>query len=101
MPTTCKINFENHQKFVYSGQKLRITVRLKLTEELKVRSIYIHLRGKTHVRFFLCDDCKLEGSYIANEDVLDMENCLQSGNDGSVLFFLCGSQYEHVNFYNL
>lgn len=74
---------ENSEKLVYAGQKLRITVRLKFTEETKVRGIYIHLRGKTHVRF-MEDDSKREGSYVANENFLDMQNCLVSGNGGNV-----------------
>lgn len=96
MPTTCKIHFENNEKFVYSGQKQRITVRLKLTEEIKVRSIYIHLRGKTHVHFMV-DDSKREGSYVASEDVLDMQNCLASGNGGNVFYsdFVVLLEYLH------
>lgn len=74
MPTTCLINFENNaQKIVFSGQKLHITVRLKLTEEIKVRGIDIHLRGTAHVRFFI------NGYYTADEDVLDMRKCLVDG----------------------
>lgn len=80
------MNFGNHpEKIVFTGQTITITVRLSLTEELKVRSIYIHLRGKTHVRF-LKDDLKRDGSYVANEDILDMQKCLAE-NDGCTFCF--------------
>ncbi|XP_055313203.1 arrestin domain-containing protein 2-like isoform X2 [Sitodiplosis mosellana] len=80
MPTTCKINFENNpQKIFLSGQKLHITVRLKLTEEVKVRGVYIHLRGMTHARFIM-DDFRRAGHYATDEDVLDMKKCLVDGN---------------------
>lgn len=80
MPTTCLINFENNaQKIVFSGQKLHITVRLKLTEEIKVRGIDIHLRGTAHVRFFI------NGYYAADEDVLDMRKCLVDGKGNAEL----------------
>ncbi|XP_055295416.1 arrestin domain-containing protein 17-like isoform X2 [Sitodiplosis mosellana] len=78
MPTTCQINFENNaQKIVYSGQKLHITVRLKLTEEINVRSLHIH--GTAHVEFFQ-DDKKRNGYYTADENVLDIRKCLSGGN---------------------
>ncbi|XP_055312594.1 arrestin domain-containing protein 17-like [Sitodiplosis mosellana] len=86
MPITCQINFENNpQKIVYSGRKLHITVRLKLTEVLKVRCIYIRLRGMAHVRFVV-DDCMCvssygkSGHYEADESVLDMRKCLVGRN---------------------
>lgn len=77
MPTTCQINFDNNlKKIFFAGQKLHITVRLKLTDEKIVRGISIHLRGTAHVRCFTKD-----------EDVLDMTKCLagDNGNNGILL----------------
>ena len=80
MPTTCKINFENNPKRIFfSGQKLHVTVRLKLTEEIKVRGVDIHLRGVAHV-YFNIDDSNRAGHYASDEDVLDMKKCLVDGN---------------------
>lgn len=79
MPTTCVINFENNPKKVFfSGQKLHITVRLTLTDEIKVRNVYIQLRGTAHVRFFS------SGYQTADEDVFDMTKSLvdENGNLG-------------------
>lgn len=76
MPTTCKIYFEKNSNIVHPGEKVCIVVRLKLTEEIKYRSITIQLRGKTHM-CFLEDDHKREGSYLANDNVLDMKKCLE------------------------
>lgn len=79
MPTTCDINFENNpQKMCFPGQKLHITVRLKLTEEMKVRGIYIHLRGTAYVRFVI-DDAKRSGLFTTDEDVLDIRKHLIDG----------------------
>lgn len=83
MPTTCEINFENNpRKVFFSGQKLHITVRLMLTEEIKVRGIYIQLRGTAHVRFFS------NGYHTADEDVLDTTKCL-TGVKGKWFFPIC------------
>lgn len=86
MPIACQINFENNpQKIVFSGQKLHITVRMKLTEEMKIRRIYIQLRGMAHVSFVI-DDCMCvssygqSGRYTTDETVLDMRKCLVDGN---------------------
>ncbi|XP_031639387.1 arrestin domain-containing protein 17-like, partial [Contarinia nasturtii] len=99
MPTTCKMNFGNHpEKIVFSGQTITITVRLSLTEEIKVRGIYIHLRGKTHVRF-LIDDLKRDGSFVGNEDILDMQKCLADGNDGEIQ--LLPGTYDYMFKYSL
>lgn len=76
MPTTCDIYFQNNRKGIFSpGQKLLITVRLKLTEELKYRTIYIRIQGTTRVRFTK-DDCNRNGNFIANEDILDVQKHL-------------------------
>lgn len=96
MPTTCKIHFDNNKNVVYSGQKICITVRLKFTENVKVRSIYIYLRGKTQVRFNLDDESK-HGTYMGSENLLDMRKCLADGNGGTVLysvFFFFFAKYQ-------
>lgn len=83
MPTTCEINFENNPKKVFfSGQKLHITVRLTLTEEMKIRGVYIQLRGTAHVRFFS------NGYQTADEDVLDMTKSLVDENGNDLMFML-------------
>lgn len=80
MPTTCEINFENNpKKICCSGQKLYITVRLKLTEEIRCRGVYIQLRGTAHVRFVI-DDAKRTGCYTTEEAVLDIRKQLIGGN---------------------
>ena len=86
MQAACQINFENNpQKIVFSGQKLHITVRMKLTEEIKIRRIYIQLRGMAHVSFVI-DDCMCvssygqSGRYATDENVLDLRKCLVDGN---------------------
>lgn len=79
MPTTCEICFENNpQKICFSGQKLHITVRLKLTEEIKIRSIYIQLRGTAHVHFVI-DDMGRGGRYSTDEDILNIRKILIDG----------------------
>lgn len=91
MPTTCEINFENNpQKICFSGQKLHITVRLKLTEEIKIRGIYIHLRGTAHVRFVV-DDAGRGGNFTTDEDVLNIRKYLVDGKSKQsqrLLFFI-------------
>ncbi|XP_037026630.1 arrestin domain-containing protein 2-like [Bradysia coprophila] len=80
MPTACEINFEhNPQKIVYCGEKIYVTVRLRLTEEIKVRSIDFYLNGTAHVRFFK-DDSNRDGYHTERENVLDIRKCLAGGN---------------------
>lgn len=76
MSTACEIeiNFENNpKKICFSGQKLNLTVRLKLTEDVEIRTVYIHLRGKAHV-------------HIGEVTVLDMGKCLVDGNGIAIQF---------------
>lgn len=78
MPTTCKIYFENNPKKVFfSGQKLHVNVRLKLTEQVKVRSIYIHLRGVARARFAFDDEGKNANHWAY--DVLNIRKYLVNG----------------------
>lgn len=52
MPTTCDIDFENNPlKVIYAGQQLRGTVQLTLTEEKKVRGVYIQIRGEAYAHW--------------------------------------------------
>lgn len=102
MSTTCQINFENNpQKIVFSGQKLHITVRIKLTEEIKIRRIYIQLRGMAHVSFVI-DDCMCvssygqSGRYATDESVLDVRKCLVDGNGNANKSVAVILQTEHV-----
>lgn len=47
MPCTCDIEFENNsRKIYYAGQLLRGTVRLNLTKQITVRSMYVRISGK-------------------------------------------------------
>lgn len=88
MPTTCKIYFENNpHKIVFSGQKLQMTVRIKLTKDIKIRGVNIHLRGTTHVRF-----SDRYGNYAADEDVLDITKCLLNRNGNCDLLFYARAQ---------
>lgn len=85
MPTTCVINFEkNPKKVFFSGQKLHITVRLTLTEEIKVRSVYIQLCGTAHVRFFS------NGYHTADENVFDMTKSLAGENGKCSIIIIDG-----------
>lgn len=91
MPTTCEIHFENNPKKVFfSGQKLNITVRLMLTEEIKVRGIYIQLRGTAHVRFFS------NGYHTADENVLDITKNL-AGENGNCDFHVLQQCENNIN----
>lgn len=91
MPATCKIHFENNsERIFFSGQKLFMTVRLKLTEELKYRRIYIQIQGTTHVRFTR-DDCRREGNFVVNEDNLNVQKRLENGN---------GNYHESLEYVN-
>lgn len=86
MPTTCEINFEhNPQKIVFCGEKIHVTVRLRLTEEIKVRSIDFYLDGMAHVRFFK-DDSNKDGYHTERENVLDIRKCLTGGNSKGDVF---------------
>lgn len=76
MPITCEIHFENSpQKIVFPGQTFFVTVRIKLTEGIKVRAVYIHLRGMAHVQY-----SDRTGRYACDEDVLDITKRLFNGN---------------------
>lgn len=65
------------------GQQLQVTVKLNLTEELRIYGIYIQLYGKAHVRFDV-DDSDQVGHYASDEDVLDMRKCLWDGNGNTI-----------------
>lgn len=62
---------------MYSGQRLGITVHLKLTEELKFRDIAFQLSGRIRMRFV---------KWKIFEQVLDMRQDLVSKKGGNVLF---------------
>lgn len=78
--STYKIYFNNNQKVVYSGQKVYITVRLKCTDNVKIRGINIYLRGKIQG--------KPTATNFIGKDILDIQKCLQSGNGGNVYTIL-------------
>lgn len=73
MTTTCVIDFENNpDKVVGSGQLLRGTVTLTLTENRSVRGIFIKLIGKACVNWsaLLSDEyasTKRKNEYYLNE----------------------------------
>lgn len=48
MPTTCVIAFENPDRVYYAGQLLRGTVNLTLTNERKVRCVYVRIYGRAY-----------------------------------------------------
>lgn len=78
MPTKCQIKFDNNpNKIAFSGQLVHITVRLNLTGEIKVRRIYIQLRGTAHVRFVN------NNGYLVRTDeiILNIKRNLTGGND--------------------
>lgn len=85
MPITCEIHFESNENIIYSGQRFGITVRLKLTEELKFHDITFQVCGKTHVGF-VRDDSRKEGSYVNNDHFLDLRKCLVDGDNGICLY---------------
>lgn len=93
MPTTCEIYFNNNKNcnFFNSGQKIMVAVRLTFTEEIKFRSITINFRGKTSVHF-MKDDRKMEGKYIAHENVSDMNKCLEDSNHVFFIFLYSSTQ---------
>lgn len=51
MPTTCEIDFDdNPMKIVFAGELMCGTVRIKLTKEQGIRSIYLRINGHASVR---------------------------------------------------
>ncbi|XP_055295696.1 arrestin domain-containing protein 1-like [Sitodiplosis mosellana] len=67
MSATCDIEFENNpRKIIYAGQLLRGTVRLNLTENFNVRSVYVRIRGKAFASWN-----SVETKVEVNEDYLD------------------------------
>ena len=78
MSVTCIINFENNpHKIVFSGRRLRITVRIKLPKKTEVRAAYILLRGVAHVR---CPVNEANVPIYYPPYVLDMRKCLVNEN---------------------
>lgn len=51
MPTSCEIDFENNpMKMVFAGELLSGDVRLTLTKEKHIRSIYVQIKGRASIR---------------------------------------------------
>lgn len=51
MSTTCVIAFDNPSRVYYAGQMVCGTVNLTLTEEEKVRSVYVRIFGRAYARW--------------------------------------------------
>ncbi|XP_055295698.1 arrestin domain-containing protein 17-like [Sitodiplosis mosellana] len=84
MSATCVIEFEdNPRKIIYAGQLLRGMVRLNLTENTNVRSVYVRIKGKAFASWksgktkveakekYLDEKMYLVGSYVAGEISLE------------------------------
>lgn len=71
MATTCEIEFENNpSKVVFSGEIMRGTVHLTLTEEKNVFAVFLKITGCQYTRFSKGDG-KNRRSYTGNEKCLD------------------------------
>lgn len=77
MPTNCKIEFENNpEKIYYSGQIVRGTVKLTLTDAKIVRGIYMQLFGDGYISFY-------EKRFESKETYLNLLRLsLLDGNNG-------------------
>lgn len=84
--TNCHIDFENNpMKIVYSGQTIRGTVQLNLTDEINIRGIYIHLYGGAYVNWRERMNCfKI---HIGNEDYLNHRIYLIGATHGIVFIY--------------
>lgn len=52
MPTTCVIEFENNPlKVYYTGQLVRGNVRINVTNQKKVRGVFIKIKGEAYARW--------------------------------------------------
>lgn len=84
MPTSCEIEFENNPlKVVYTGQLLRGTVRLNLTEEKNVRGIYINIYGSAHVKWSKGSGNR-RVTHTGKEEYLNEKTYFVGGPSGSV-----------------
>lgn len=92
MPTTCEINFENNPlRVLYTGQWLRGSVDLNLTEAKTVRGIYINIHGSAHSHWSQGSG-KSRKSYTGHEQYLDERTNFVGGSTGReqndyILFF--------------
>ena len=92
--TTCDIDFENNpEQVVYSGQELRGTVRLKLTNFNHIRNIFIQFHGAAYTKW-------MEGTrkHARQENYLDRKIYLLENEDGTVL--KCHKLVNKFNFSN-
>lgn len=86
MSITCVIHFDNNKNIFHPGQKIGITVRLKITEKIRIRNITLQLCGKSHVNLWAKD----EGEYDYYHNVLDVEKYLIHENDCNIsIKFMC------------
>lgn len=82
MPTTCAVDFENNPaKVIYSGQLLRGTINLNLTQPKDVRGVYIRIKGDAYARWTQGSGDKRK-TYTGAEDYLDEKTYLIGGEDG-------------------
>lgn len=80
MPTSCEIDFENSpMKIVFAGELLCGKVRLTLTKEKHLRSIYIRIRGHASVRL----DDPTRGYNSGRQNYLNKAIYLMRGINGS------------------
>lgn len=77
MSTTCKINFENKLNVFYTGQEIRGTVQLKLSDGIIIHSVYIEFVGVAHI------DSAGNQSSSHTENFLNRKCYLVGSDDGS------------------
>lgn len=83
MPIKCVIDFENNpHKVVYAGEALCGTIKLALTEEKRVRGIYIRILGRAYCRW-TNGTGKHRRSYTGREIYLNEKVYLLGGRVGN------------------
>lgn len=84
MPTSCSIDFENNpQKVVYTGQLLRGTVKMELTNAKRVHGAYIRIYGEAYCHFSKKNYVGFMVGYTGQEDYFDQTTYLIGGRDGN------------------
>lgn len=98
MPTTCEIGFENNpSKVVYSGQLLRGSVQLSLTESKTVRGVFIKICGEAYCHW-TTGSGKNRKSYTGKEDYLQERTYFMGGREGAYYYDLLDFFYFEINF---
>lgn len=75
MPTTCEIDFDdNPMKIIFAGELLCGTVRLRLTKEQNIRTIFIRIYGHASVRMDNSTRCSNRQTYLNKKIILARGN---------------------------